>query len=66
MVCCRRQPKIKPNLLKIYVVVQVRIVSTESIYPSFMSMNHDEMWGLIITKTALRKKKLRNTQIKLS
>ena len=43
MVCCRRQPKIKPNLLKIYVVVQVRIVSTESIYPSFMSMNHDEM-----------------------
>ena len=31
MVCCRRQPKIKPILLKIYVVVRVRIVPTESI-----------------------------------
>jgi hypothetical protein len=56
MVCGGRQPKIKPYLLKIYVVVQVRIVSMESIYPSFMSMNQDEMWGLIITKTVLRKK----------
>jgi hypothetical protein len=65
MVCGRRQPKIKPYLLKIYVVVQVRIIFTESIYPSFMSINQDEMWGLIITKTVLRKK-LRNTQIKLS
>ena len=31
LVCCHRQPKIKPILLKIYVVVQVRIVPTESI-----------------------------------
>ena len=31
MVCCRRQPKIKPILLKIYVVVRVRIVPMESI-----------------------------------
>ena len=31
MVCCRKQPKIKPILLKIYVVVRVRIVPTESI-----------------------------------
>ena len=36
MVCCRKQPKIKPILLKIYVVVRVRIVPTESTYPSFM------------------------------
>ena len=31
LVCCRRQPKIKPILLKVYVVVWVRIVLTESI-----------------------------------
>ena len=31
LVCCRRQPKIKPILLKIYVVVRVRIIPTESI-----------------------------------
>ena len=31
VVCCRRQPKIKPILLKIYVAVWVRIVPTESI-----------------------------------
>ena len=31
LVCCRRQLKIKPILLKRYVVVQVRIVPTESI-----------------------------------
>jgi hypothetical protein len=31
VVCCRRQPKIKPLLLKIYVVVQVRVDPTESI-----------------------------------
>ena len=31
MVCCRRQPKIKPMLLKIYIVVRVRTVSIESI-----------------------------------
>ena len=31
LVCYHRQPKIKPILLKIYVVVQVRIVPTESI-----------------------------------
>jgi hypothetical protein len=36
VVCCRRQPKIKLILLKIHVVVQVRIVPTESIQPSFM------------------------------
>jgi len=30
-VCCRRQPKIKLLLLKIYVVVQVRVDPTESI-----------------------------------
>jgi hypothetical protein len=28
VVCCRRQPKIKPLLLKIYVVVQVRVDPT--------------------------------------
>ena len=31
LVCYCRQPKIKPMLLKIYVVVRVRIVPTESI-----------------------------------
>ena len=31
VVYCRRQPKIKPILLKIYVVVRVRIVPTKSI-----------------------------------
>ena len=31
MVCCRKQPKIKSILLKIYVVVRVRTVRTESI-----------------------------------
>ena len=31
MVCYRKQPKIKPILLKIYVIVQVRIVPIESI-----------------------------------
>jgi hypothetical protein len=31
VVCCRRQPKIKPLLLKIYVVVQVRVDPIESI-----------------------------------
>ena len=31
LVCCRRQLKIKPILLKMYVVVRVRIVLTESI-----------------------------------
>ena len=31
IVCCHRQPKIKPILLKIYVIVQVRIVPMESI-----------------------------------
>ena len=31
VVYCRRQPKIKPVLLKIYVVVRVRIVPTKSI-----------------------------------
>ena len=31
LVCCCRQPKIKPILLKIYVVVRVRIVPTKSI-----------------------------------
>ena len=31
LVCCRRQPKIKLILLKIYVVMQVRIIPMESI-----------------------------------
>jgi hypothetical protein len=31
VVCCHRQPKIKPLLLKIHVVVQVRVDLTESI-----------------------------------
>ena len=31
MVCYRKQPKIKPILLKIYVIMQVRIVPIESI-----------------------------------
>jgi hypothetical protein len=31
MVCCYRQPKIKPILLKIHVVVRVRVDPTESI-----------------------------------
>ena len=36
LVYCRRQPKTKPILLKVYVVVWVRIVLTESIEPNFM------------------------------
>jgi transcription initiation factor IIF auxiliary subunit len=56
MVCCRRQPKIKLILLKIHVVVQVRIVPTESIQPSFML--REQGWGgLSITKTILRRTK---------
>ena len=54
MVCCRRQPKIKPILLKIYVVVRVKIVPTESIQPSFM-LREQGGGGLSIMKTILRK-----------
>ena len=64
VVCCCRQPKIKPILLKIYVVVRVKIVPTESIQPSFMLRKQGEGGGFSIMKTILRKTNKKQFKLK--
>ena len=60
IVCCHRQPKIKPIFLKIYVIVRVRIVPTESIYPSFML--REQGGGVEYNENNFKKKKKKTTK----
>ena len=64
MVCCPRQSKKKPILLKIYVVVRVRIIPTESIQPSFIQREQGE--GFEYNEIFFKKKQLGIVQIKVS
>ena len=66
VVCCRRQPKIKPILLKIYVVVRVKIVPTESIQPSFMLREQGGGGGFEYNENNFKKNNKGTIQIKVS
>ena len=64
LVCCCRQLKIKPILLKRYVVVRVRIVPTESIQPSFMLHEQGGM-GVVYNENNFKTKGTTKEQFKL-